>query len=900
MLNHIDSVGVVNSPPDALVSQQSVDYLAKVRAKKSQSVPVQIEPIHKAVPNSETVVNSVGDVQIITTIFRSKEETNSGTQKSQSWLDVCQSFESSIEKINKLDLPLISFAQWPNSSRESGNVPDLISAIVGDYDAGEVSFDDAINKINSTGIAAYVHTTGRHTSQKPRWRVVAPLRAPISPHQYSELVDCLNGALGGVLALESWDTTRCYFHGKVKGAEYRASKSHAECTLDDLMLCGVEWEPIGKSDRSRPRSLEIAEDRQIERMVTLNDVTTKTMHDLGFAFDAIDPVTLDQSTWNTAFLAMLSFRTTQWESQARQMIERWSALDPRWCEKNRDDIKWDREKGTRELTHLTVFKLADDVDPSWRSKANEAWEAVKVSEIFYDIEKLKKAENSPSAIVSNIIGKMANTNIGSVNEETILKRLKDATGYALKTLQAELKKAIRKSSDYSSTRVGLEYPSSTARTLVQQAYSHNGHNTIHHWQREFWHWDGVRYQTVPSDDIRPKIYSLFKQHNLEPPNRGPVDSTMDALKSIVNISSAKTMPGWLSGESPVPIRDLISMSNGLLHVPTRQLLNHDPRFFTSGSVDVSYSPDTPKPAQWFKFLDDLFPGDRESVDALQQWFGYLLTQDTSQQKRLICVGPKRCGKGTIARVLRSLLGEHNCTGPTLGQLSRPFGLQALLGRSLAIISDARVSGAADLQTISENLLRITGEDAISVDRKNIGAWEGKLTTRFVLMTNILPGIVDGGGAVASRFIVIRFTQSFFGREDPKLTDKLMSELPGILNWALDGLQMLHDRGSFLQPASGLQAVQELIRKTTPILGFITDVLEYGSDTDCWVTKTALYEVYRRWCEQEGMKFSLQKNAFLSELYTNSDGRLAPYEPRLDGRQVKAVRGARIVAGWQDP
>ena len=168
------------------------------------------------------------------------------------------------------------------------------------------------------------------------------------------------------------------------------------------------------------------------------------------------------------------------------------------------------------------------------------------------------------------------------------------------------------------------------------------------------------------------------------------------------------------------------------------------------------------------------------------------------------------------------------------------------------------------------------------------------------MTNILPGIVDGGGAVASRFIVIRFTQSFFGREDPKLTDKLMSELPGILNWALDGLQMLHDRGSFLQPASGLQAVQELIRKTTPILGFITDVLEYGSDTDCWVTKTALYEVYRRWCEQEGMKFSLQKNAFLSELYTNSDGRLAPYEPRLDGRQVKAVRGARIVAGWQDP
>ena len=57
------------------------------------------------------------------------------------------------------------------------------------------------------------------------------------------------------------------------------------------------------------------------------------------------------------------------------------------------------------------------------------------------------------------------------------------------------------------------------------------------------------------------------------------------------------------------------------------------------------------------------------------------------------VGPKRSGKGTIARVLRKLIGERNVAGPTLSSLGGPFGLQPLLGKSGAIISDARQGDA---------------------------------------------------------------------------------------------------------------------------------------------------------------------------------------------------------------
>jgi putative DNA primase/helicase len=420
--------------------------------------------------------------------------------------------------------------------------------------------------------------------------------------------------------------------------------------------------------------------------------------------------------------------------------------------------------------------------------------------------------------------------------------------------------------------------------------------TVRRWQNVFYVWDGRQYAEVIDEDIRAKIYRLFADQHVELPGRVSVDNTLDALRALSNVSSHTSMPSWLRASAPVPASEITAVRNGLLHIPTRELLEHDARFFNGGAVDVVYDTGAPAPMLWLKFLADAFPGDQESIDAMQQWFGYLLTSDTSQQKALICVGPKRCGKGTIGRVLKALLGDANYCGPTLNQLGRPFGTQTLIGKTLALVSDARVSGQADLQAIGEAILNITGEDAINVGRKGLPDWVGKLTTRFVLLTNILPGIVDSGGAVGSRFVVLKFTQSFFGREDPQLTSKLMKELPGILNWALDGLAGLLARGAFIQPATGLAAVDELKRKTTPLLGFIEDELIFSSDDEAYVAKDTVYARYKTWCGEEGMKFVAQKNNFFSELYSTSDGRLVQYRPHAtDGGRISAVKGARLRA-----
>ena len=164
------------------------------------------------------------------------------------------------------------------------------------------------------------------------------------------------------------------------------------------------------------------------------------------------------------------------------------------------------------------------------------------------------------------------------------------------------------------------------------------------------------------------------------------------------------------------------------------------------------------------FLRSIFGEDVEAIETVQECTGYYLTSDTSQQKALMLVGPPRSGKGTLGRILARLVGIGNTCAPTLTTLGTQFGLQHLIGKRLAIISDARAN-SREISAITENLLRITGEDFVSIPRKFKDDYTCRLSTRFLIMSNELPSLADSSGALASRFIILRMTKSFLGEED---------------------------------------------------------------------------------------------------------------------------------------
>jgi putative DNA primase/helicase len=408
-------------------------------------------------------------------------------------------------------------------------------------------------------------------------------------------------------------------------------------------------------------------------------------------------------------------------------------------------------------------------------------------------------------------------------------------------------------------------PYATAKRLRELRYGADGLPTLHHHRGGFFAWNGSAYPEIDAGEVRARAYEFldecvvrvkdedtgeWKQTPVKP-NTNMVNNLLDALRAASLLSATIAPPTWLEPRTGLEPRDIIACANGLLHLPTLDLLPHMPAFFTHNALDYNFERNAPEPAAWLAFLGQLWPDDTESIAALQEMFGYVLGADTDQEKAFLIVGPKRSGKGTIARVLTGLVGAENRVAPTLAELGTNFGLAPLIGKRVAIISDARLGGRADQAAIAERLLSITGEDALTIDRKYREAWTGRLGVRFLIFTNELPRLNDASGALASRFIVLVLTESFYGREDRGLTNKLLAELPGILNWAIKGWQRLRERGHFLQPETARDAINMLEDLGSPTGAFLRDACELG--TGRTVSVDAIYDAWEEWCEGQGQK-----------------------------------------------
>ena len=226
------------------------------------------------------------------------------------------------------------------------------------------------------------------------------------------------------------------------------------------------------------------------------------------------------------------------------------------------------------------------------------------------------------------------------------------------------------------------------------------------------------------------------------------------------------------------------------------------------------------------------------------------------------VGPKRGGKGTIVFVLEQLLGPDNIVFQTLDSLTGEFGRWPLIDKKLCVFADARLSSRGNIPRLVETLLSISGGDPQTINRKHGSFWNGRLGVRFVITTNVLPALADASGTIASRFIMLKLTQSFYGREDTALQAALLPELPGILNWALVGLARLRKRGHFRQPASSEQAIELLEQLAAPVGAFVDDWCSIAPEARMNV-KT-LYRAYKDWSTEAGLR-TLPAHMFGKEL-----------------------------------
>lgn len=354
---------------------------------------------------------------------------------------------------------------------------------------------------------------------------------------------------------------------------------------------------------------------------------------------------------------------------------------------------------------------------------------------------------------------------------------------------------------------------------------------------------------------------------LRSPSTTDVNEVLRSLEQLFSEaalnSGATNIPFWVSGP-PMPgvqPRDAICCTNGTVFpaeiAAGRQVdpvpASHD--LVTTWYVEWDYDSQAQCP-EWLKFLESVWPGaeGQSSRDALQTAFGHTLLGRNEREKAFLMVGPPRSGKGTILHILRHLMSSstdftgRRVMGLSFDQLGSEFGLEPAANSCVLTFGEARLNGR-NMRTTT-TLLSATSGDDMGINRKGKQRINRAVSYHIWIASNCMPVLDDPSGVVASRFVLFEMENSYLGSEDQGLLERLRRELPGIFNWAIEGLRRYQNNGHRLDMPPQVSE-DDLLAGTSAAAEFILDNFEIVPDGEAFMSADELWDLYSIWYEHTG-------------------------------------------------
>lgn len=450
-------------------------------------------------------------------------------------------------------------------------------------------------------------------------------------------------------------------------------------------------------------------------------------------------------------------------------------------------------------------------------------------------------------------------------------------------------------------------PLALAKLWLRQKHYLEGIPILRKYKGEWFRFDGQEYKVIDeAAEIRGKLYGFlepkfFKKFSGKGElsvekyvaNRHKISDIIDAMSMVCPVEASP--PCWLDDRPMPDPSNLICFQNGVLDVEeylrgSVNLLPSSPFLFNLTSTPYDFNIDAKCP-QWEKFLSEVFENDPERIALLQEWFGYNLVVDLSQEKLMLFVGRPASGKSTTLDVLQALLGKDKCVASSFKLLCSEFGLRPLLNATSAVLHDAHVPRQVDATVALETIKSIVGRDEVSVNRKFLPILPScKLSCRFTIAVNELPELPDHARALERRLCLLYFPETFEGREDRSLKDRLPKEAPGILLWALEGLRRLRERNTFTIPVSSIPVLEEFKRFITPTAEFIYECCELEESE--WVSKTQVYDAWVMWAREHGLRPGVRSRfgqRFLAQVPSCRIGRV-----RQGGKRWTVYIGVSLI------
>ena len=309
---------------------------------------------------------------------------------------------------------------------------------------------------------------------------------------------------------------------------------------------------------------------------------------------------------------------------------------------------------------------------------------------------------------------------------------------------------------------------------------------------------------------------------------------------------------------------LLSVRNGVIELRTGAFRDARKDDYLTKQAGASFDRGARCP-KWIEHLRTVFAGNESLISFFQRAVGYSLTGDTKEQKLFFLYGTGNNGKSTTTETLQTLLGDYARAATSELFMLNKHGkepqaeITRLLGARFVVGSEIE-EGAK----LAESRVKwLTGQDTL-VGRFLYGEpFSFAPTHKLWIFGNHKPDVCGHDLGIWRRMCLLPFTvQIPNGMKDPQLPEKLRHELPGILNWALDGCAMWRKEGLRIPPIVS-EATEEYRDEEDELGEFIDEECHTGAGVE--VIKSTLHDRYRHWAADRGVKMPLRQKPFAKQL-----------------------------------
>ena len=384
--------------------------------------------------------------------------------------------------------------------------------------------------------------------------------------------------------------------------------------------------------------------------------------------------------------------------------------------------------------------------------------------------------------------------------------------------------------------------------------------TLSYYQNEFYTWTGNAWKCQDDQNFAAQVMAFLQSMKVPKLTERFSKDVVAHLRALTNLRCwDEPMPFLVVKEEPLKIERprLIVFQNGMIDMDdviagkTPKIKPVDGAYFNETVLPYNFDPKAKCPL-WLSTLKDILPktdkGDCRQL-VLQEFFGYTLVSDCHLNKMLVLHGDGGNGRSTITEPWEAMLGSENVSDVPLESLGTEYRLWSLKGKL------ANFSGELQyMNKMHEGMVkRIVSGEVIDANRKHKDPAKFRPTAKLVVNTNDMPQVQDPTEAMWDRLIPIPFEVRIrdTAKDDKQRVAKLKAELPGIFNWAVQGLKRVLKQDRFTRCKKCEAFLGRHRTESDNVRLFVSECCKRNPG---WATfSVTLYEFYRSYCETTGRK-----------------------------------------------